>query len=230
MSSPVHLQDADSGRSRAVPRRWPLGEAQQLAKLALAFGKVERATVHADGTPESDTTHTVMLSLFVLRAHSTVAGELDLAELLSMALVHDLVEVYAGDVNTVRALDADAKAAKEAREAAALDRIRKQFPWLATYIDRYERRESPEAKLVWGLDKVMPRLVHDASRCRALIHDGLTEGELAERALLQARELCDAGVPNSVVELFLEASVHQSAALHDARAQRSSTSGACHER
>jgi len=49
------------------------------------------------------------------------------------AIVHDLVKAYAGDTNTLAIASSEAND-KEAREAAALDRIRDEFgscfPWL----------------------------------------------------------------------------------------------------
>ena len=90
-----------------------------LGGLSLAFGRVERATRHEDGTtPESDTDHTVMLGLIGCSLAPLVCADLDLGLIAQYALVHDVVEVHAGDTNTLRQPDADTKAAKKALEVA----------------------------------------------------------------------------------------------------------------
>jgi putative hydrolase of HD superfamily len=169
--------------------RRPVGEVADtllgLGQLALAFGRVDRITFHPDGTtPESDTDHTVMVAL----AACALAGEepgLDVGLVAQFALVHDLVEVYAGDVPTLRALSPQARADKHRREAEAYERIRAEFggrlPWLHTTIHHYERQDTPEARFVRALDKLMPKLTHLRNNCRTLHQHGTTVAELAAR-------------------------------------------------
>lgn len=148
----------------------------QIAALALRLGEGQRATRHPDGTtPESDTTHTVMLALCALRANDVLG--LDAARLLTMALVHDLVEAYAGNTNTLNGLDPAAKQEKE-READAFRQIEQDVPWLASLVAEYEAQATPEARAVRYLDKVMPKLTHAlnggaALRAANLSHLGL---------------------------------------------------------
>lgn len=165
-----------------------------LGQFALAFGRVNRITYHPDGRrPETDTDHTVMLVL-VSCALAAQQPELDLdwGMIAQFAAVHDLVEVYAGDTPTLRALAPDARAAKRAREAAAFQRIAAEFadlPWLPAIIDAYEQRSTPEARWVWAVDKLLPKITHLGNGCATLREQGVDPGELAERYELQAREL-----------------------------------------
>lgn len=136
-----------------------------LAKLALAFGQVNRVTCHPDGTtPESDTDHTVMLGLVACSFAERFAPELDRGLVAQFALVHDLVEVYAGDTPTAYIMSDPDHASKEEREAAALARIREELdgelPWIGDAIARYERLDTPEARFVKVVDKALPKMVN----------------------------------------------------------------------
>lgn len=72
-----------------------------LGRLALLFGRVNRITKHDDGmTLESDTDHTIMLSLLACAFASKYMPDLDIGRVAQFALVHDLVEAYAGDTAT----------------------------------------------------------------------------------------------------------------------------------
>ncbi len=144
-----------------------LSRALTLARISLAFGRVERATRHEDGVrPETDTDHTVMLGLI---ACELAPPHLDRARIAAFALVHDLVEVYAGDAQTL-VISADERAAKKAREEAAQARLVAELgegSWLAELLARYERQREAEARFVRLIDKVLPKLTHAFNGCVA---------------------------------------------------------------
>jgi hypothetical protein len=123
-----------------------------LGRLALRFGRVNRITYHDDGvTPESDTDHTVMLGLIACAFAAAHLPQLDLGLIAQYALVHDLVEVYAGDTPTLHPLSAQAKAAKLQREHDAWTRLHTEFdrtlPWVPDLIAGYEARTTPGGPL-----------------------------------------------------------------------------------
>ncbi len=144
-----------------------LSRALTLARLALAFGRVERVTRHEDGVrPETDTDHTIMLGLV---ACELAPAHLDRAKVAAFALVHDLVEVYAGDAQTL-VISADERAAKKAREDAAQARLVAELgegSWLAGMLATYEHQREPEARFVRLIDKVLPKLTHAFNGCVA---------------------------------------------------------------
>lgn len=152
-----------------------VGQAIAIARIVLRLGEVERITLHPDGQRhETDTTHTLMLAL----AASTLApARLDFQAVLQLALVHDLAEAYAGDTPTLVKLDAAGQAAKDAREAAAVQRIRSELgadSWIAHAIDEFEAQETPEARWVKHLDKCMPKLTHCLNGGAAIRAQGVT--------------------------------------------------------
>jgi putative hydrolase of HD superfamily len=165
----------------------------RLGELVLKFGQVDRFTYHPDGKRhESDTDHTVMLGLVACALAPHVHADLDLGLVAQYALVHDLVEVYAGDTNTLRIDDAG-RISKATREAAAEARIDDEFgdtlPWLPRTIAEYEARQTPEARYVKALDKLLPKITHLLNGLATLREQCVTRSELAARYELQAREL-----------------------------------------
>jgi 5'-deoxynucleotidase YfbR-like HD superfamily hydrolase len=154
-----------------------------LGRLTLAFRRVDRITYHENGTtPESDTDHTVMLGLVACAFAARHIPDLDLGKVAQYALVHDLVEAYAGDTPTLR-ITAVEQASKRRRERAALERIERQFggrlPWVPATIRDYERRADPEARYVKALDKLLPKITHLLNGGVTFQRQAMDPGELA---------------------------------------------------
>lgn len=161
----------------------------RVAELAIKFGEVERATQHPDGRPEGDATHTVMLALLALELGPP---DLDIGELVINAVVHDLVEFDALDTCTARGLSDEERAAKEAREANALAKIKEMgLERLWSRIVRYERQTSSESRWVRYVDKVCPKLTHLMNRGAALRAIGMTAAEMKEKHAEQGAELAE---------------------------------------
>lgn len=156
----------------------------RLGQIALAFGRVNRITRHEDGvTPESDTTHTVMLGLIACALAERWYPHLNRGLVAEYALVHDLVEVHAGDTPTL-SIDAAGAAAKEHREQQAAQRLEEEFigslPWVPLMIAAYEDRATPEARFVRAVDKALPKITHRLNGNATLIAQGITRAELQD--------------------------------------------------
>jgi putative hydrolase of HD superfamily len=137
----------------------------ELTRLLLAFGLTNRATHHADQiTRESDTDHTVMLGIIACAFAAKMAPRLDQGKIAQFALVHDLVEVYAGDTPTMRIMSEEDTQKKKGSEEAALERIKNEYadsyPWIHETIEEYESLATPEARFVKVVDKALPKFVH----------------------------------------------------------------------
>lgn len=188
-----------------------------LSKLILKFARVHRATVHEDGvTPETDTDHTVMLGIIACAFADAFKPELDRGRVAQFALVHDLVEAYTGDVNTINVSQAQLDA-KEVAELAALERIKAEFgsvyPWIHTTIEEYESQVAPEARFVKTIDKAMPSLLHVLNGSTTLYKQGFSKDALIETIEKKNERLragCGADQPEAMmlrtllVEKFLE--------------------------
>ena len=116
---------------------------------------------------ENDAEHSWSLAFLACALAPKIDSTLDIGLIAQFATVHDIAEVYAGDTSNF-ASD-DEKATKAEREAAALHKIATKFahfPWIAKMAERYEARDSDEAKFVYALDKYIP-----------VMFDHLDEGE-----------------------------------------------------
>lgn len=135
----------------------------ELQRFILDFQSIKRGICYPEGDQlryENDVEHSYSLALmgWFLAQHFP---ELDTNQVIRMALVHDLLETYAGDT---WAYDSpDKLAAKAGLEAKALNKLKRQwsdFPDMLVCIDDYETHGSEEANFVYALDKIMPILLN----------------------------------------------------------------------
>lgn len=129
-------------------------------KLLITFREVERQVMVAKkDQKENDAEHSYQLAMLGWYISSGIP-ELDSRLVIKYALVHDLVEAYAGDTD-VFSKDPGAHASKKNREEEAAKRIKKEFPEfseLHELIEEYERKENAESRFVYALDKLLPAL------------------------------------------------------------------------
>ncbi|MFE3836515.1 HD domain-containing protein [Pseudogemmobacter sonorensis] len=134
-----------------------------LAFLAEAdrMKSIVRQTFLVDGSrQETDAEHSWELALMVMAFAGFAPGGVDPARAMRMVVIHDLVEIDAGDSY---AYDASANAARVAREMRAAERIFGLLPaetgaelralWL-----EFEARETPDARFARALDRLQPLL------------------------------------------------------------------------
>lgn len=143
-----------------------------MGRLALQFGRTNRATFHEDGrTPESDTDHTVMLGLIACTYAATGDYEgVDPGDVAMFCLVHDLVEARCGDTNSF-GITPDARAEREKRERKAFLDLCEEFgssSWMMAALHLYEGQNHPAARFVRYLDKAMPKITHILNGCTAI--------------------------------------------------------------
>lgn len=160
-----------------------------LARLVLRLGEVERVPTHPDGVRrETDTTHSAMLAVTAAVAADRMG--LDPGKAALLALVHDWVEIYAGDTDTSRGLSAEEHSEKAKREEFAFLRLlaeTESMPAIRRWLMDVEWCSSPEARLVKLLDKAMPKAVRLVGR-RAR-GEGPPDDDTATPAVSQALRL-----------------------------------------
>ncbi|OLF08267.1 HD domain-containing protein [Actinophytocola xanthii] len=110
------------------------------------------------GRLENDAEHSFSLGVASCCFAPLIDATLDVGLVAQYALVHDFVEVYAGDTS-VYAETVD-KATKSVREAQAFERIivenQDQFPWLVDRLRAYYAGDEPESRFVYAMDKLLP--------------------------------------------------------------------------
>ena len=135
----------------------------EIGKLTVDFAAVERVPHYPPGRPENDVEHSYHLAVSAVEIAADFHPELDTGLVAQFSLVHDLPEVHVGDVPTFDISDED-RAAKEAAEKVATDRLLKELPpHLAQLLERYEEQVEPEARFVRFIDKLLPAVIHAAA-------------------------------------------------------------------
>jgi putative hydrolase of HD superfamily len=197
----------------------------------MAFGRIDRtACRHRDGTPESDSDHTVMLAWLAPSLAAAIAPQLDAGLVAQFAVVHDAVETFAGDTPTLR-IGAGELAAKKAREKQAElrwhDELDSTLPWLPAMISRYEAQREPEARFTRAVDKICPKLVHLLNGTADLAGYGITAGELDGILTRQRAGIASyAGEFTLLLDLYDDLARRAMSALRDYEA---TTAGLAHQ-
>jgi putative hydrolase of HD superfamily len=131
----------------------------ELQKLLLRFSQIQRRIDRKQDEAyikESDTEHSYNLAITAWYL-CTYFPRLNRDKVIRFALVHDLVEIHAGDTyiyGPQEHLDS-----KKEREAAALRQLTADWPDfsdLTAQMEEYESHKSEEAKFIFALDKIMP--------------------------------------------------------------------------
>ncbi|MDD5769948.1 MAG: HD domain-containing protein [Candidatus Gracilibacteria bacterium] len=117
---------------------------------------IKRIIFLKNGSFESDAEHSFHLAIMVMTFIEDFPN-LNYEKSLKLALVHDFVEIYAGDTP---AFNKESEKTKHQREKESFERLKNEFgyilPELIDLIYDYENKDSPEAKFVYSIDKVQP--------------------------------------------------------------------------
>lgn len=160
---------------------------EQQVKFLVEIDKVKnifRQTYLADSSrKENDAEHSWHLAIaaFLLKEH--MKEEVDLLKVIIMVLIHDLVEIDAGDTY---AYDDTGAATKREREEKGADRIFGMLPedqgrYFRELWEEFEAYESADAKFAHLLDNFQPLLLNDASGGRSWEEHGVRKSQIYER-------------------------------------------------
>ncbi len=119
---------------------------------------IERAIILKNWKKETDAEHSYDLAFMVMLFWEDFKDKLNLEKCYKMALLHDIVEIYAWDTLI---LDKKMEATKEKREKDALVEFEKSlwkefFKPYKEIIEEYENKNTLEAKFVNQIDKLQP--------------------------------------------------------------------------
>ena len=111
---------------------------------------------------ENSAEHSWHLAMVAIAMAPHAKEPVDIERVIRILLVHDVVEVDAGDVDIY---DVEGRMAKEAEEIAAADRIFALLPdpegsELRALWDEYEARATPEARFAYACDRLQPLLLN----------------------------------------------------------------------
>ena len=137
------------------------------AEIDKMTGVYRRTMLLSGERRENDAEHSWHIAVMALLFKEYCVKEPDIARAIEMTVVHDLVEIYAGDTF---AYDQKGNADKEKREKEAADRLFSQIPeeqgaFIRSLWEEFDAAETVDAKYAACLDRIQP-----------FLHNTLTEG------------------------------------------------------
>ena len=124
---------------------------------------VLRRNLVSDGSRrENDAEHSWHLAVMAMILEEYSADKVDISKVLKIALVHDLVEVYAGDTFAYDVKGNEDKLDREIMAAEKLFGMLKdgQGDEIRALWDEFEAKETPESKYANAIDRLQPLLLN----------------------------------------------------------------------
>ena len=130
-------------------------------KLTNDFSEIERDIfLSTKQRLENDVEHSYQLTLVSWYIAKIKRLNLDADKVIKYSLIHDLVEVYAGDTPLYSSSSKyiNSKEKREKMAGTCLKRNFPEFPELHCYIKKYKEKKDAESKFVYAVDKLLPVL------------------------------------------------------------------------
>ncbi|MCR5149561.1 MAG: HD domain-containing protein [Eubacterium sp.] len=135
------------------------------------------------GRNENDAEHAWHMAImaYLLREYSN--EEVDIARVMLMCLIHDIVEIDAGDTY---AYDTEGMATQKAREDAAKERIFSLLPEdqkkeLISLFDEFEEYKTPESRFAHAMDNLQPLMLNNSNGGKDWKEHGVTSEMIYKR-------------------------------------------------
>ncbi len=128
--------------------------------------EIERRTLLSSGKRfENDAEHAWHMALMAILLSEYANEEIDLLKTVTMILIHDIVEIDAGDTYCY---DYESGKTQREREIKAADRIYSLLPEdqgkkLRALWEEFEKNETPEANVAHAMDCLQPTMLNNAS-------------------------------------------------------------------
>ena len=117
------------------------------------------------GRRENDAEHAWHMAVMTYLLQEYSNEPVDITRVMLMCLIHDVVEIDAGDTY---AYDAEGLKTQKAREEAAKERIYSLLPEdqkkeLAAIFDEFEESKTPESKFAHAMDNLQPLMLNNSN-------------------------------------------------------------------
>lgn len=132
---------------------------------------------------ENDAEHAWHMAVMALLLSEYSNEPIDLLRTISMILIHDVVEIDAGDTY---AYDKEGKSTQNEREQKAADRIFGMLPEEQAYKmhrlwEEFEEGKTPEAKFAKVMDNIQPLMLNAATDGKSWSEHGVKLSQIMER-------------------------------------------------
>jgi 5'-deoxynucleotidase YfbR-like HD superfamily hydrolase len=174
LSYPNNLPDKANGgttmaNSDPASGEEAIGQSRELLRFITDCERLKREYRHcllSDGSKEDVAAHTWRTTLMILLLEPYIPPPINVNHVLKMLVVHDLVEIYAGDVPAPDSRgSAQTSASKRQREEAAADLIshnaKEAGPAMVALWREFEEQKTAEARLAKSIDKLEAQLQHN---------------------------------------------------------------------
>ncbi len=148
---------------------------------------IERQTLIADGSRrETDAEHSWHIAVMAILLKEYAAETIDVDRVVRMLLVHDLIEVYAGDTFCY---DVQGNLDKQKREKEAADRLFSMLPddqrdEIRNLFEEFDRMDTPDSAFAAALDRLQP-----------LINNHLTNGHTWRKGHVKSAQVYERMAP-----------------------------------
>lgn len=159
------------------------GQLAFIQELDRLKGVLRQTRVLDGARQENSAEHSWHLALCAMALAEHAPAGADVGRVLRMVLVHDVVEIEAGDAF---AYDAAANVGKEERERLAAERIFGLLPAdqagevMALWTE-FEASATPDARFAVALDRLQPLLLNFAGRGGSWRHHAVTHDRVLQR-------------------------------------------------
>lgn len=165
---------------------------------------IGRQTYLSDGVrKENDAEHAWHMAIMTVLLNEYANKEIDVLKTVTMLLIHDLVEIDAGDTY---AYDEEGKKTKEYREKKAAERIYGLLPGdqgekLLRIWEEFEDWKTPEACFAHAMDNLQPLMLNAATDGKSWVEHGIHVKQVLKRnehTALGSRELWEYAYENFI--------------------------------
>ena len=145
---------------------------------------IVRQTLISDGSRrENDAEHAWHAALMAVLLSEYANSGIDVLRTVTMLLIHDMVEIDAGDTY---AYDEQANLSRRAREEKAADRVFGMLPddqrdRLRALWEEFEACETAESRFAHAMDNIQPAMLNNATDGRVWLERGVRLGQILDR-------------------------------------------------
>lgn len=153
------------------------------AEIDKMTGILRRTLLVDQSRRENDAEHSWHIATMAMLFEEYATEKVDIGRVCKMCLVHDLVEIYAGDTF---AYDTKGNADKADRETEADDKLFSQLPeeqgkMIRDLWEEFDAMETPDAKYAACLDRLQPFL-HNTLACgHTWVENGTKRSDVEKR-------------------------------------------------
>ena len=142
-----------------------------------------QTSLSGHGRKENDAEHAWHMAIMAYLLREYANEEVDITKVMLMCLIHDIVEIDAGDTY---AYDAEGLKTQKAREDAAKQRIFSMLPddqktEFISLFDEFEQAGSAEARFAHSMDNLQPLMLNNSNGGSDWIEHGVRADQVYGR-------------------------------------------------